>query len=179
MYKKLKQTVEKELIYFKEDLEIDIRRLKKNKSPFIYGYRQNGTNLFFLDDSVYDYSDTQESIFNILDTQLHSIIYSNKKFLYRNEETLHEVSVDTIKEKFADFKDEVARKKNKIDSLKIKALAYTLYETMVKNQKQWKSIVKTSNVAELRRIRNHFDFFQIRYSEDVYEIENQLYKYIM
>ncbi len=67
------------------------------------------------------------------------------------------------------------KENNKVD-LNIDELAFVLCNLM-QNSKNWKEDIKVSDNPKFRKIRNHFDFFEIEKTASFEETKLQLNKY--
>ncbi len=67
------------------------------------------------------------------------------------------------------------KENNKVD-LNIDELAFVLCNLM-QNSKNWKEDIKVSDNPNFRKIRNHFDFFEIEKTASFEETKLQLNKY--
>ncbi|AXH16343.1 hypothetical protein CP985_11850 [Malaciobacter mytili LMG 24559] len=175
-YKKLEKIILPQLQNFQEDLTvIDKKTLSTYKGKFLYGVRPNGTNLLMLDSKRIDYKDLPLSkLENLLSSNLCILKYANKKFYYYDGETISEIDFEQLHTIYGMYCKEVYSIHKNLERLNIKKLSYVLWELMSNNRK-WKSEIKSSMNQELRKIRNNFNFFSIKRSNLISEVEEQLF----
>ncbi len=171
IYQQLKKVVLPGLENFKTDLTVsDKEFLKKYKGNFLYAYRNNGTNIFTLDVSNFDYTKTIEQLQDRLANCLYSLKGNNKNFLYFDGETLQKIDWEKLHTIFGSFAKEVYRRKEYFDSLQIDLIALDLYCLMRDFKTRWRSIAINSDVACRRRFRNHFNYEKIKIPKDFKKI---------
>ena len=171
IYQQLKKVVLPGLENFKTDLTVsDKEFLKKYKGNFLYAYRNNGTNIFTLDVSNFDYTKTIEQLQDRLANCLYSLKGNNKNFLYFDGETLQKIDWEKLHTIFGSFAKEVYRRKEYFDSLQIDLIALDLYCLMRDYKTRWRSIAIDSDVACRRRFRNHFNYEKIKIPKDFKKI---------
>ena len=171
IYQQLKKVVLPELENFKTDLTVsDKEFLKKYKGNFLYAYRNNGTNIFTLDVSNFDYTKTIEQLQDRLANCLYSLKGNNKNFLYFDGETLQKIDWEKLHTIFGSFAKEVYGRKEYFDSLQIDLIALDLYCLMRDFKTRWRSIAINSDVACRRRFRNHFNYEKIKIPKDFKKI---------
>ena len=171
IYQQLKKVVLPGLENFKTDLTVsDKEFLKKYKGNFLYAYRNNGTNIFTLDVSNFDYTKTIEQLQDRLANCLYSLKGNNKNFLYFDGETLQKIDWEKLHTIFGSFAKEVYRRKEYFDSLQIDLIALDLYCLMRDYKTRWRSIAIDSDVACRRRFRNHFNYEKIKIPKDLKKI---------
>ena len=167
IYQQLKKVVLPGLENFKTDLTVsDKEFLKKYKGNFLYAYRNNGTNIFTLDVSNFDYTKTIEQLQDRLANCLYSLKGNNKNFLYFDGETLQKIDWEKLHTIFGSFAKEVYGRKEYFDSLQIDLIALDLYCLMRDYKTRWRSIAIDSDVACRRRFRNHFNYEKIKIPKD-------------
>ena len=167
IYQALKKIVLPSLENFKTDLTVsDKEFLKKYKGNFLYAYRNNGTNIFTLDVSNFDYTKTIEQLQDRLANCLYSLKGNNKNFLYFDGETLQKIDWEKLHTIFGSFAKEVYGRKEYFDSLQIDLIALDLYCLMRDYKTRWRSIAIDSDVACRRRFRNHFNYEKIKIPKD-------------
>ena len=171
IYQQLKKVVLPGLENFKTDLTVsDKEFLKKYKGNFLYAYRNNGTNIFTLDVSNFDYTKTIEQLQDRLANCLYSLKGNNKNFLYFDGETLQKIDWEKLHTIFGSFAKEVYGRKEYFDSLQIDLIALDLYCLMRDFKTRWRSIAINSDVACRRRFRNHFNYEKIKIPKDFKKI---------
>ena len=171
IYQQLKKVVLPGLENFKTDLTVsDKEFLKKYKGNFLYAYRNNGTNIFTLDVSNFDYTKTIEQLQDRLANCLYSLKGNNKNFLYFDGETLQKIDWEKLHTIFGSFAKEVYGRKEYFDSLQIDLIALDLYCLMRDYKTRWRSIAIDSDVACRRRFRNHFNYEKIKIPKDFKKI---------
>ena len=171
IYQQLKKVVLPELENFKTDLTVsDKEFLKKYKGNFLYAYRNNGTNIFTLDVSNFDYTKTIEQLQDRLANCLYSLKGNNKNFLYFDGINIQEIDWEKLHTIFGSFAKEVYRRKEYFDSLQIDLIALDLYCLMRDFKTRWRSIAINSDVACRRRFRNHFNYEKIKIPKDFKKI---------
>jgi len=167
IYQQLKKVVLPGLENFKTDLTVsDKEFLKKYKGNFLYAYRNNGTNIFTLDVSNFDYTKTIEQLQDRLANCLYSLKGNNKNFFYFDGETLQKIDWEKLHTIFGSFAKEVYGRKEYFDSLQIDLIALDLYCLMRDFKTRWRSIAIDSDVACRRRFRNHFNYEKIKIPKD-------------
>lgn len=173
-YKKLEAIILPQLKSFKEDLKVYDRKILSNyKGKFLYGIRENGTNLIKLDSkSLIKSHSTKVATTKELERSLYALKYSNKKFYYFDGENINEINWEQLHTIYGYHIKETHRLQDNIERLNIKELAYELNSLM--NERNWKSILKTSECSAYRRIRNNFDFFKFKRVLNTSEVENML-----
>ena len=171
IYQQLKKVVLPGLENFKTDLTVsDKEFLKKYKGNFLYAYRNNGTNIFTLDVSNFDYTKTIEQLQDRLANCLYSLKGNNKNFLFFDGETLRKIDWEKLHTIFGSFAKEVYGRKEYFDSLQIDLIALDLYCLMRDFKTRWRSIAINSDVACRRRFRNHFNYEKIKIPKDFKKI---------
>jgi len=171
IYQQLKKVVLPGLENFKTDLTVsDKEFLKKYKGNFLYAYRNNGTNIFTLDVSNFDYTKTIEQLQDRLANCLYSLKGNNKNFLYFDGETLQKIDWEKLHTIFGSFAKEVYGRKEYFDSLQIDLITLDLYCLMRDFKTRWRSIAINSDVACRRRFRNHFNYEKIKIPKDFKKI---------
>ena len=171
IYQQLKKVVLPELENFKTDLTVsDKEFLKKYKGNFLYAYRNNGTNIFTLDVSNFDYTKTIEQLQDRLANCLYSLKGNNKNFLYFDGETLQKIDWEKLHTIFGSFAKDVYRRKEYFDSLQIDLIALDLYCLMRDFKLKWRTLAIDSDVACRRRFRNHFNYEKIKIPKDFRKI---------
>ena len=150
-YKKLEVIVLPQLKNYQDDLKVyDKKTLSSYKGRFLYGIRENGTNLIKLDEKILvKYNPTKEKLSKQLENNLHTLKYANKKFYFFNGQTIIEIN-------------------SNIDEL---ACSLVL---MMKETRNWKVILKDSEFPAYRRIRNNFNFFAFKKVSSIDEAKNML-----
>lgn len=167
IYQQLKKVVLPGLENFKTDLTVsDKEFLKKYKGNFLYAYRNNGTNIFTLDVSNFDYTKTIEQLQDRLANCLYSLKGNNKNFLYFDGETLQKIDWEKLHTIFGSFAKEVYGRKEYFDSLQIDLIALDLYCLMRDYKTRWRTLAIDSDVACRRRFRNHFNYEKIKIPKD-------------
>ena len=167
IYQQLKKVVLPGLENFKTDLTVsDKEFLKKYKGNFLYAYRNNGTNIFTLDVSNFDYTKTIEQLQDRLANCLYSLKGNNKNFLYFDGETLQKIDWEKLHTIFGSFAKEVYGRKEYFDSLQIDLITLDLYCLMRDFKTRWRSIAINSDVVCRRRFRNHFNYEKIKIPKD-------------
>ena len=167
IYQQLKKVVLPGLENFKTDLTVsDKEFLKKYKGNFLYAYRNNGTNIFTLDVSNFDYTKTIEQLQDRLANCLYSLKGNNKNFLYFDGETLQKIDWEKLHTIFGSFAKEVYGRKEYFDSLQIDLIALDLYCLMRDFKSKWRTLAIDSDVACRRRFRNHFNYEKIKIPKD-------------
>lgn len=167
IYQQLKKVVLPGLENFKTDLTVsDKEFLKKYKGNFLYAYRNNGTNIFTLDVSNFDYTKTIEQLQDRLANCLYSLKGNNKNFLYFDGETLQKIDWEKLHTIFGSFAKEVYGRKEYFDSLQIDLIALDLYCLMRDYRTKWRTLAIDSDVACRRRFRNHFNYEKIKIPKD-------------
>jgi len=88
-FEKVRKTVEPMLVHFQDDLlKHDYHTLKEYDGPFVYGYRQTGTDLLLMRSHVNDYSWKRPITIEEIDTSLkESFIWID--YQSRNTNFLH------------------------------------------------------------------------------------------
>ncbi len=171
IYQQLKKVVLPGLENFKTDLTVsDKEFLKKYKGNFLYAYRNNGTNIFTLDVSNFDYTKTIEQLQDRLANCLYSLKGNNKNFLYFDGETLQKIDWEKLHTIFGSFAKEVYGRKEYFDSLQIDLIALDLYCLMRDYRTKWRTLAIDSDVACRRRFRNHFNYEKIKIPKDFRKI---------
>ena len=171
IYQQLKKVVLPGLENFKTDLTVsDKEFLKKYKGNFLYAYRNNGTNIFTLDVSNFDYTKTIEQLQDRLANCLYSLKGNNKNFLFFDGETLRKIDWEKLHTIFGSFAKEVYGRKEYFDSLQIDLITLDLYCLMRDFKTRWRSIAINSDVACRRRFRNHFNYEKIKIPKDFKKI---------
>ena len=171
IYQQLKKVVLPGLENFKTDLTVsDKEFLKKYKGNFLYAYRNNGTNIFTLDVSNFDYTKTIEQLQDRLANCLYSLKGNNKNFLYFDGETLQKIDWEKLHTIFGSFAKEVYGRKEYFDSLQIDLIALDLYCLMRDYRTKWRTLAIDSDVACRRRFRNHFNYEKIKIPKDFKKI---------
>lgn len=167
IYQQLEKVVLPGLENFKTDLTVsDKEFLKKYKGNFLYAYRNNGTNIFTLDVSNFDYTKTIEQLQDRLANCLYSLKGNNKNFLYFDGETLQKIDWEKLHTIFGSFAKEVYGRKEYFDSLQIDLIALDLYCLMRDYRTKWRTLAIDSDVACRRRFRNHFNYEKIKIPKD-------------
>lgn len=167
IYQQLEKVVLPGLENFKTDLTVsDKEFLKKYKGNFLYAYRNNGTNIFTLDVSNFDYTKTIEQLQDRLSNCLYSLKGNNKNFLYFDGETLQKIDWEKLHTIFGSFAKEVYGRKEYFDSLQIDLIALDLYCLMRDYRTKWRTLAIDSDVACRRRFRNHFNYEKIKIPKD-------------
>ena len=173
IYQQLKKVVLPGLENFKTDLTVsDKEFLKKYKGNFLYAYRNNGTNIFTLDVSNFDYTKTIEQLQDRLANCLYSLKGNNKNFLYFDGETLQKIDWEKLHTIFGSFAKEVYGRKEYFDSLQIDLIALDLYCLMRDFKTKWRTLAIDSDVACRRRFRNHFNYEKIKIPKDFKKISS-------
>ena len=171
IYQQLKKVVLPGLENFKTDLTVsDKEFLKKYKGNFLYAYRNNGTNIFTLDVSNFDYTKTIEQLQDRLANCLYSLKGNNKNFLFFDGETLRKIDWEKLHTIFGSFAKEVYGRKEYFDSLQIDLIALDLYCLMRDYRTKWRTLAIDSDVACRRRFRNHFNYEKIKIPKDFKKI---------
>ena len=175
IYQQLEKVVLPGLENFKTDLTVsDKEFLKKYKGNFLYAYRNNGTNIFTLDVSNFDYTKTIEQLQDRLANCLYSLKGNNKNFLYFDGETIQQIDWEKLHTIFGSFAKEVYRRKEHIDSLQIVLIALDLYCLMRDFKSKWRTLAIDSDVACRRRFRNHFNYEKIKIPKDFRNISSYI-----
>lgn len=174
-YKKLELIVLPQLKNFQDDLKVfDKNTLSSYKGRFLYGIRENGTNLIKLDEKILvKYNPTKEKLSKQLENNLHTLKYANKKFYYFNGDSIVEVNWEQLHTYFSIFVKSAYRLLENIEKLNIDELACSLV-LMMKETKNWKAILKDSEYASYRRIRNNFNFFKFKKVSSIDDARNML-----
>ena len=174
IYQQLKKVVLPELENFKTDLTVsDKEFLKKYKGNFLYAYRNNGTNIFTLDVSNFDYTKTIEQLQDRLANCLYSLKGNNKNFLYFDGETLQKIDWEKLHTIFGSFAKEVYGRKEYFDSLQIDLITLDLYCLMRDFKKSWKQfIVNHGSNSQRKTIADNFNLAKIKTPQPFNYISN-------
>jgi hypothetical protein len=176
MYAKLEKLVLPNLVGFKEDLTVyDKKALKNYDGAYLHAYRENGTNLILLDSNSINYSLDKEEIRSNLFDMLTFFKGANKHFHYFNGADIIELDWESLHTIYKNFVIEVMSKKDEIEKLQIDLIALDLFQLMTEFR-NWKQKVKESSSDIFRRVRNRFDFFEIKKADSFYDLKEQLYK---
>lgn len=178
-YKKIEEIVLPQLTNFEQDLTVsDKVLLKKYDGPFLYGFRNAGTNLYKLDLALFNYSYSIEEIKKSLNNCWYVLTYSNKNFLYFDGSELQKINLDELQKIFENHIKQVEAQKEKVEKINVFEIALDLWQVMKDFKTKWRKLTIESDIPCRRRFRNHFDFQKIKWSNDIKDIEKQLYKNI-
>ncbi len=174
-YKKLEVIVLPQLKNYQDDLKVyDKKTLSSYKGRFLYGIRENGTNLIKLDEKILvKYNPTKEKLSKQLENNLHTLKYANKKFYFFNGETIIEINSEQLHTYFNMHVKSAYRLLDNLEKINIDELACSLV-LMMKETRNWKAILKDSEFPAYRRIRNNFNFFAFKKVSSIDEAKNML-----
>lgn len=161
-YTKLEAIVLPQLKCFQDDLRVcDKKSLSNYKGRFLYGIRENGTNLVKLDSkSLIKGHPTKIAMTKELERSLYALKYSNKKFYYFDGENINEINWEQLHTIYGYYVKETHRILDKLDYLGINELACSL--VLLMNNRFWKNTLKRSEYPNDRKIRNNFNFSRFK-----------------
>lgn len=175
-YMQLKKIVLPNLTGFQDDLLVqDKKSLKGYDGKFLYAYRDNGTNLFLLENiKDFDYSKSIDELQNTLYKIITYFKGNNKNFLFCDGETIISIDWEKLHTIFKGFAEKVYNRKRYIDSLNIDSLAFDLIH-LIANKKLWKKMILEDVTSDsLRRLRNKFDWKHLKKTESFEDMKKQL-----